>query len=110
MELWTATRPEHLTKYLILQRPPERKVSLQGPSGADSRFLGRSTDSSTLCKPILALGHGLNSRWPVAVCQSSVPAICLTSTTIERRSVGSLIRMNALVRASPSEVERKSDT
>src|ERR1700722_13412302 len=109
MELWTATRPEHLTKYLM-QRQPERKVSLQWASDADSRFLGRSADSSTLCKSILALGHGLNSRWPVAVCQSSVPAICLTSTTIERRNVGSLIRMNALVRASPSEVARKSDT
>ena len=97
-------------KYLILQRPPERRMSLQGRSGTDSRFLGRSIDSSALCKPVLALGHGLNFRWPVAACQSSVPAISLTSTTIERRNAGSLIRMNALVRASPSEVERKSDT
>jgi hypothetical protein len=86
-------------------------MSPQRAGSADSRFLGSSTDSSRLRILIShLLGRDLHVRWPAAVCQSSVPAICLTSVTMQRRSVGSLIRMNALVRASPSEVARKSDT
>ena len=41
---------------------------------------------------------------------SSSPTISSTRSTMRRLSLGSLIRMKALVRESPSEVARKSDT
>lgn len=41
---------------------------------------------------------------------SSSPAISSTRSTIRLRNLGSLIRVNALMRASPSEVARKSVT
>ena len=49
-------------------------------------------------------------RATVPLQRSSSPAISLTRSTMRRRSLASLSRMNALVRASPSEVARKSDT
>src|SRR5258706_15886216 len=50
------------------------------------------------------------SLWQSYCPSASPPAICWTRSTIRRRSLGSGMRMKALVSDKPSEVARKSDT
>ncbi len=56
-----------------------------------------------------AVGRILNNDG-IRTLNQSTPAICSTKSTMRRRSLLFLMRMNALVSESPSDVARKSAT
>ena len=74
-------------------------VALLGPSG---------TGKSVLLKHIVGLLHPDSGQ--VLVDGMSVPDLNRHDLTMVRRSLASLMSMNASVKAKPSEVARKSHT
>jgi hypothetical protein len=90
-----------------------RKLSGKGDSGAHYRALwcaNRGLFVVIRCVKLDLFKYYWGTAERTECDQPSSPAICWISLTMQRRTVGSLIRVNALMSASPSVVARKSLT